>query len=105
DGRPVTRRRLFPIVAALLSALALVACSRPAGPNGASSATSSAPRRDVLVAIGSGATLGDGLDNPLRDSWPQVLYHDAFPRTTVLVNSANRSVTVERALGEAMSIA
>jgi hypothetical protein len=101
----VTRRHLIPKVAALVSALALVACSRPAGPNGASSATSSAPRREVLVAIGSRATLGDGLDNPLRDSWPQLLYHDAFPRSTVLINSANRSVTVERARGQALSIA
>jgi hypothetical protein len=101
----VTRTRIFPIVAVLVSSLALASCSHPAGRGDAPTSTSGAPRREVLVSIGSGATFGDDLENPLRDAWPQLLYHDAFPRSTVFVNASDRSVTVASALGQPLSIA
>ncbi|MDQ1534957.1 MAG: hypothetical protein QOF28_2718, partial [Actinomycetota bacterium] len=101
----MTRRRVFAIVAVLVSAFALASCSHPTGGGDAPTSTSGAPRREVFVSIGSGATFGDDLDNPLRDAWPQLLYHDAFPRSTVFVNATDRSVTVASALGQPLSIA
>ena len=93
------------MVAVLVAAVALASCSDSGGRGSAPTSTSTAARRDVLVSIGSSATFGDGLDNPLQDSWPQRLYHDAFPRSTVFVNASDRLVTVQRALGQPLSIA
>lgn len=59
----------------------------------------------MLVTIGSDATFGDGLANPLRDAWPQKLYHDALARSAVLVNAADRAVRVLGALGDQLSLA
>ena len=55
--------------------------------------------------IGSDATFGDGLENPLRDAWPQKLYHEAFARSAVLVNAADRAVRVGRALAVQVPLA
>ncbi|HEY5011195.1 MAG TPA: SGNH/GDSL hydrolase family protein [Acidimicrobiia bacterium] len=86
--------------AVVLSALVLVACSHSSSHTGAGTPTSAAPRRDVLVTIGSDATFGNGLINRVSDSWPQRLFHDAFARSTVFVNAADRSATV----GEAIAV-
>lgn len=60
----------------------------------------------MLVTIGSDATFGDGLTNPLRDSWPQKLYHEAFPRSAVLVNASEEgAVTVDRAAAQQVPLA
>lgn len=96
-------------LAVFTCALALASCSsHSSGDSGASttkSGSGSASGRDVLVTIGSGATFGDGLTNRLRDAWPQKLYHESFAQSTILVNAADRSVTVERALGQQLSLA
>jgi len=101
----VSRGRGLTVVAALVVALLLASCSGSAGSADAPATTAGPAQREVLVSIGSNATFGDGLDNPLRDAWPQRLYHDAFPRSTVLVNASDRLVTVERALGQPLQIA
>jgi GDSL-like Lipase/Acylhydrolase family len=101
----VNRRRALANVAVLVSALTLGSCSGSAGKGDASTATTSRAHREVLVSIGSSATFGDGLDDRLRDAWPQRLYNDAFPISTVFVNAADRLLTVERALGRPLSIA
>jgi GDSL-like Lipase/Acylhydrolase family len=87
-------RRALPAVALVL---VLASCSHGSSHGAASTPTSAATRPPVLVTIGSDATFGIGLDSPLTDSWPQKLYHRAFPESTVLVNAADRSVTVDRA--------
>jgi hypothetical protein len=101
----VSRGRGFTAVAALVVALSLASCSGSSRSADSPATTAGPARRDVLVSIGSNATFGDGLDNPLRDAWPQRLFHDAFPRSTVLVNASDRLVTVGRALGQPLSIA
>jgi hypothetical protein len=92
-------------VTALVLALALASCSGSAGRKDAPTTTAPGAKRDVLVSIGSSATFGDGLDNPLRDAWPQRLYNDEFSLSTVFVNASDRLVTVERSLGQPLSIA
>jgi hypothetical protein len=94
----VTRGRVRSRSFALLGlVLAVTSCSHASSRAGAPSPTSAAPKVEVLVTIGSDATFGDGLQNPLADSWPQKLYHEAFPRSAVLVNASDRAVTVDRA--------
>lgn len=91
--------------AALVLTLTLVSCSGSSGNSGAPARSATTERRDVLVTIGSAATFGDGLANPWRDSWPQKLYHEAFPTSTVLVNASDRAVSVGRALGQPLALA
>lgn len=98
--RPSVRRA----GAAVMSALALAACSHSSH-TGAAAPASAAPRREVLVTIGSDATFGYGLINRVSDSWPQRLFHDAFARSTVLVNAADRSATVDEALAVQVPLA
>lgn len=90
---------------ALVLTLTLGSCSRSSGSSGAPARSATTERRAVLVTIGSAATFGDGLANKLRDSWPQKLYHEAFPTSTVLVNASDRAVTVGRALGQPLALA
>jgi len=100
----VTRNRVRRTCVALAVTLTLVSCSHSSA--GAPGSSSAPPPRDVLVTIGSDATFGDGLTSPLRDSWPQRLYHEAFARSTVLVNTADRGLTVDGALtGQPLSLA
>jgi hypothetical protein len=98
-GDPVRRA-----VAVVLSVVALGACSHSSH-SGAAAPTSAPPRGDVLVAIGSDATFGNGLINKVSDSWPQRFFHDAFARSTVFVNAADRSATVGEALAVQLPIA
>lgn len=100
------RSRVLQTCAALAATLTLVSCSHSSGRAGAPGSSSAPPRHDVLVTIGSDATFGDGLTSRLRDSWPQRLYHQAFARSSVLINTADRGVTVDRALtGQPLSLA
>lgn len=100
------RHRRLRSVAMLMCAVALASCSHSSGDSGSeTSGTGSTSAHDVLVTIGSSATYGDGLDNPLRDAWPQVLFHESFAQSTVLINASQRAVTVERALAQQLSLA
>jgi lysophospholipase L1-like esterase len=92
------RRPALPVVLAALVALGFVAtaCSTPGDDRtddaGAAAVTTEAT--STLLIMGSAASIGDQLDEPLQDSWPRVFYREAFPRATVLVNAAGRSSTV-----------
>jgi hypothetical protein len=92
----MTGRRFTRALRAVALVLALASCSHGSSHGAASTPTTTAPRTPVLVTIGSDATFGNVL-YPLTDSWPQKLYHEAFPQSTVLVNAADRAVTVDRA--------
>jgi lysophospholipase L1-like esterase len=83
----VTRRIAVAVVVAL--ALAAAGCGGGA-PSRATGSTVAAERTNTLLIMGTSASLGDGLDDPVRlqDAWPRVFYRDAFPRATVLVNAA-----------------
>ena len=89
---------------ALLVAVLLVGCSssadRDAGALPAPSTTlpSSTPAEPlVVVAVGASETVGVGADDPLRESWPQVL-HDASLPSSTLVNVGVSGATVRGAL-------
>jgi hypothetical protein len=94
-------------VAVLLGSLVLAACSHSTGRAGTAPSQTSLPHRDVLVAIGSAATFGIGLriEDRLRDSWPQKLYHIAFARSTVLVNASEENATVSEAQSDQIPLA
>jgi hypothetical protein len=93
------------LAASLALSLAIASCSHSTGRSGAPGSTAAPAGVDVLVTIGSDATFGDGLTNPLRDSWPQKLYHEAFARSAVLVNASDRAVRVGRALAVQVPLA
>jgi GDSL-like Lipase/Acylhydrolase family len=93
------------LASALALSLVLAACSHAHDRAGAPGSKGAATRIDVLVAVGSGATFGAGLDHPLTDSWPQRLYHEAFPRSAVFVNAGNEFLTVHSALVDAVPLA
>jgi hypothetical protein len=86
-------RHALPTVALMF---ALASCSHGSSHGAGSSPSTTAPRPPVLVTIGSDATFGNVL-YALTDSWPQKFYHEAFPQSTVLVNAAERPVTLDRA--------
>jgi hypothetical protein len=97
----------FPRVLAVIAlVLALASCSHGSSHGRASTPTTAAPRIPVLVTIGSDATFGIGLDDPLSDSWPQKLYHEAFSQSTVLVNASDkRGITVSEAAAAQLPVA
>jgi lysophospholipase L1-like esterase len=96
-------RRAATAAAAGLAALVLVACS-PGGDQAEAPAARDDPP-ETYVAIGSDDTLGVGLDQPLVDEWPKVLFRDDLPRNTVFVNAAVREATVAEALDEQLPLA
>ncbi len=51
-----------------------------------------------VLAIGGRTTEGDGIRNRLQAAWPYLVFHDAFPRSTVFVNGALDEATVASAL-------
>ena len=97
DRRRLTRSGSALTVFALVLALLAAACSSssdstlppPAPPAGTPI---------VYVAVGASETVGFGSDEPLRDSWPRVLYRTALPESAVFVNMGIPGATVARAL-------
>jgi lysophospholipase L1-like esterase len=83
----------------------LAGCSHSSGGGAQVASRTTSPHPVVLVTIGSSATFGFGLDDRLRDAWPQKLYHEAFPRSTVLVNASDRDVTVSQARAQQLPLA
>ena len=83
-------------VVAVVAVLALAgACSgggRAAGP------PRSSDKGERYVAVGASETVGFGLDNPLTEAWPQLVFRGAVPRGTVFTNVGISGATVERAL-------
>lgn len=56
--------------------------------------------RVVYVALGGDETVNRQLDDPFRDAWPQRVFVDALPRSSVYVNFARPDATVDDALRE-----
>ncbi len=48
----------------------------------------------MVVAFGSDLTIGNGLDDPLRQAWPYLYVAQAFPLGTKFVNGATEAATV-----------
>jgi lysophospholipase L1-like esterase len=91
------RRGAATVVGLVVSVTLTAACSagshRATGP----AANAAAPRQTVL-AIGGSATRGDGVPDRLQDAWPYLVFHDAFPLSTVFVNGSLDDATVADAL-------
>lgn len=94
------RRAAAPRVLAFACAcvLALASCSHSQRSADAPLSGSTSPRGSVFVAIGSTATFGYKMTHPLREVWPQLLYREAFPASTVFVNAADVRASVPQAL-------
>lgn len=91
------------VAAALLGALGallLGGCSPSGTVTPASVAIPGAPDGPALVdvAVGASETVGAGTDDPLRQSWPQVLYTSALPRSAVFYNFGIPGATVDEAI-------
>ncbi|HWH34520.1 MAG TPA: SGNH/GDSL hydrolase family protein [Acidimicrobiales bacterium] len=91
--------RLVPVLVAAGLALVAAACAsggEPAlGPTIPPADDAGPPV--VFVALGGDETLGQGLDDQLRQSWPQVLLRDGLPRRAVHVNLASPGATAAQA--------
>lgn len=96
-------------VASGLVAVATVALAGTAGcspgERAAAPAATRSPTQETYVSVGADDTLGVGLDRPLIDEWPKVLFRTALPRTTVFVNAADRGATVADALADQVPLA
>jgi acyl-CoA thioesterase I len=88
-------------------AAAAAACAALAGCGGSgSSATGTAASADgsqpqVYVAIGASETIGDGIGDDalrLRDSWPQLFFNAALPRSSTYFNLGIDGATTATAL-------
>ncbi|MEN3315895.1 MAG: hypothetical protein V7605_2129 [Acidimicrobiaceae bacterium] len=94
----MSRRSLRPsLVTALVVALAVVACSAPSRRALPPAAPATGPPV-VYVAVGASETVGFGADQPLRESWPRVLFRTALPPSAVFVNMGIPGATVAQAL-------
>jgi lysophospholipase L1-like esterase len=98
NRRRAAAPRVLAFACACLLALALASCSHSQRPADGPLARATPPRGSVFVAIGSTATFGFKMTNPLREVWPQLLYHEAFPLSTVFVNAADVRASVAQAL-------
>lgn len=100
-------RRAVSVTAAVTSLLLFAACNGDGGNNRGSTtrATVAVEQTQTLVVMGSSATVGEGLDQPLQQSWPRILHREAFPRATVLVNAATDTSTVADAIREQLPVA
>ncbi|HKE75466.1 MAG TPA: SGNH/GDSL hydrolase family protein [Acidimicrobiales bacterium] len=90
--------------AAAAAVLALAACS-PGGDRAEAPDAAPDDPPATYVAIGSDDTLGIGLDLPLVDEWPKVLFRENLPRNTVFVNAAVQGATVADALVDQLPLA
>lgn len=84
-------------VLCISAVLLAAACSSGSHRDADSAPESAAPVQHVL-AIGGRATEGDGIRDRLQEAWPYLVFHDAFPRSTVFVNGALDEATVASAL-------
>jgi lysophospholipase L1-like esterase len=92
-----TRHGAGILVALAVSVMLAAACS--AGPHRAAGpAVNNAGPKLTVLAIGGSATRGDGVADRLQDAWPYLVFHDAFPLSTVFVNGALDDATVAEAI-------
>ncbi len=97
----MTGRRTAPafvrLVGVAVAVLAVVACSSPTR-KGLPPPAAPGGTPIVYVAVGASETTGFGADEPLRDSWPRVLFRAALPPSAVFVNMGIPGATVAEAL-------
>ncbi|MGI9021922.1 MAG: SGNH/GDSL hydrolase family protein [Acidimicrobiales bacterium] len=91
------RKLAVALALALVLALVAGACSLPS-PEGLPPPAAPEGTPIVYVAVGASETVGFGSDEPLRDSWPRVLFRTALPPSAVFVNMGIPGATVARAL-------
>jgi len=82
-------------LAAFSLVVVLGACSGSA--HSATNAAGAQEKPTTLVTIGSSATEGDGVADRFREAWPYLLFDEAFPVSTSLVNAAVDGATVANA--------
>ncbi len=100
-----TRASLTAVIATVVAVVALAACSQGSNARkGPPSATSTGPAVTVL-ALGGSATEGDGVRDRLRDAWPYLVFHSAFPSSTVFVNGALDDATLQHAIANQVPLA
>lgn len=92
-------------VAFAVALVVVAGCSGSTAKPTASDPRAAAAEPDVFVAIGADATSGIGLADPVRDAWPQLVYRETFPVSTVFVNAANQAATVRRARADQVALA
>jgi lysophospholipase L1-like esterase len=98
------KRRTAPSWAVMLLVLVLGACT--GGNRSASSAsTGDNAKPTTLLTIGGSATEGDGVPDRFRAAWPYLLFDDAFPISTSLVNAALDDATVANARADQLPLA
>jgi len=81
----------------LVVALVVAACAAPSRRGLPAAAAPTGPPV-VYVAVGASETVGFGADQPLRESWPRVLFRTALPASAVFVNMGVPGATVAEAL-------
>lgn len=82
------------LLAVWLLAAACVGGGRPAGP------PRSDDRGERYVAVGASETVGFGLDQPLVQAWPQIVFRTGMPRGSVFTNLGISGATVKQALSD-----
>jgi hypothetical protein len=90
---------------ALVVGVALAACSHASSTGSGAVATSTSVPSEFLVAFGSSAGYAADLPDRFRLSWPQLLYRDAFPISTVFVNLSNDPTTLDQAVRFGLPVA
>jgi len=98
------------VTAAVAAVVAFAICVAACGGTNANTGAAERPAVGVeetqtLFVIGSGATVGIGLDLALQDAWPRILHREAFPRATVLVNAALEEASAADALEHQVPLA
>jgi lysophospholipase L1-like esterase len=93
------------VVALMLALASAVAAGCSPGGGAESPSAASAEDHETYVAVGADDTLGVGLDRPLVDEWPKVLFRDELPRGTVFVNAAAERASVADALDHQVPLA
>jgi acyl-CoA thioesterase-1 len=90
-------RRRTPLLAVLVT---LLASGCFAGRSGTELPVAAPAPRAVYVAVGASESVGVGADNPVTESWPQVLFRTAMPIGTVFYDVAAAGATVREALAD-----
>lgn len=87
------------MVAAILAAVLLAACSSGRGDGPPAPREATAPPPPVYVAVGASETVGVGADLP-EQAWPEVLRRTRLPEGTVFTNVGISGATVAQALDQ-----
>ncbi len=88
------------ITVAVLSVSSCATHHRAADP-----AHTSGPPPATVFVTGDGITAGDGLTDALHQAWPRLVFRQAFPLGSVLVNGAGQGATVGNAITAQLPIA